>query len=259
MKKLLISIIIILVIILTGITVVNGIEIGKIKILGISEIKSSNDELDNKIKNATKLASTDYQKKLDELDKNVKEFEKTKTNYEDMISVSTDSEVQAANQYGVYEIGMLWIKLGNHAKSEGVKMDVSAKDLTAIDTNTTIESDKKYNCNLYFTATGTYAGIAGFIEDIEDDSKLGFRIDDFQIIASSEGTNTLQATFTCKDIIIRGVSMNSSTDTAGTADTKNTNTTDKETTNSNSTTDKGTTNSNNTIDNTTTNGNNTTK
>ena len=256
MKKLLISIIIILVIILTGITVVNGIEIGKIKILGISEIKSSNDELDNKIKNATKLASTDYQKKLDELDKNVKEFEKTKTNYEDMISVSTDSEVQAANQYGVYEIGMLWIKLGNHAKSEGVKMDVSAKDLTAIDTNTTIESDKKYNCNLYFTATGTYAGIAGFIEDIEDDSKLGFRIDDFQITASSEGINTLQATFTCKDIIIRGVSMNSSTDTA---DTKNTNTTDKETTNSNSTTDKETTNSNSTTDNTTTNGNNTTK
>ena len=240
MKKLLISIIIILVIILTGVTVVNGIEIGKFKILGINEIISSNEELDNKIQNATKLASTDYQKKLDELNKTIKEFEKIKTNYEDMINVSTDSEVQAANQYGVYEIGMLWIRLGNHAKSEGVKMDVSARELTPIDTNTTTEADKKYNCNLYFTATGTYAGIAGFIEDIEDDSKLGFRIDDFKVTASSEGTDILQATFTCKDIIIRGVSMNSE---ANTNTDKNT---DK-TTNDN-TTDTNKTTNNNTVD-----------
>lgn len=252
MKKLLISIIIILVLILTGITIVNGIEIGNFKILGMIEIKKQNEDLDDRIKEATKLASTDYQKKLDDLDKAVKEFEKTKTSYEDMINVSTDSEIQAANQYGVYEIGMLWIKLGNHAKSEGVKMDVSAKDLTAIDTNVTTEVDKKYNCNLYFTATGTYAGIAGFIEDIEDDSKLGFRIEDFKIIASSEGTNTLQATFTCKDIIIRGVSMNSATNQA-TNSTTNTNTTN----NGNNTTDNTINNTtNNTVDNTATSKNN---
>ena len=248
MKKLLISIIIILVLILTGITIVNGMEIGNFKILGIMEIKKQNEDLDDKIKEATKLASTDYQKKLDVLDKTVKEFEKTKSSYEEMINVSTDSEIQAANQYGVYEIGMLWIKLGNHAKSEGVKMDVSAKDLTAIDTNVTTEVDKKYNCNLYFTATGTYAGIAGFIEDIEDDSKLGFRIEDFKIIASSEGTNILQATFTCKDIIIRGVSMNSVSNKA-TNSTTNTNTTN----NGNNTTDNTTSN---TVDNTATSKNN---
>lgn len=243
MKKLLICIIIILVLILTGITIVNGLEIGNFKILGITEIKKQNEDLDNKIKEATKLASTDYQKKLDDLDKTVKEFEKTKTSYEDMINVSTDSEIQAANQYGVYEIGMLWIELGNHAKTEGVKMDVSAKDLTAIDTDTTTEADKKYNCNLYFTVTGTYAGIAGFIEDIEDDSKLGFRIEDFKMLPSSEETNILQATFTCKDIIIRGISSNSVANSA----TANTNTTNSE---NNKTT-------NNTVNNTTTVENNT--
>lgn len=257
MKKLLISIIIILVLILTGVTVVKGIEIGNFKILGIMEIKEQDEELDNKIKDATKLASTDYQKSLDDLDKKVKDFEKTKTSYEDMINVSTDNEIQAANQYGVYEIGMLWIKLGNHAKSEGVKMDVSAKDLTAIDSNSTTEVDRKYNCNLYFTATGTYAGIAGFIENIEDDSKLGFRIEDFKITASSEESNTLQATFTCKDIIIRGISMSS-------AINQNNKQSTNQTPNSNNTTDNtvnNTTNNeiNNTINNTTTNGNNTVK
>lgn len=238
MKKLLISIIIILVLILTGVTVVRGIEIGSFKILGITEIKSQNEDLDNKIKQATKLASTDYQKNLEDLDKTVKEFEKIKSSYEDMVNVSTDSEVQAANQYGVYEIGMLWIRLGNHAKSEGVTMDVSAKDLTAIDTNVTTEADKKYNCNLYFTATGTYAGIAGFIENIEDDSKLGFRIENFEMTATSEGTNILQATFTCKDIIIRGVSTNSVTSSATNSATTNTNTTNSE---NNTTTEKNNT------------------
>lgn len=239
MKKLLISIIILLVVILTVLTMVNGLKIGKIEILGIPEMGKENDSLDEKIKEATKLASTDYQKKLNDLDKTVKEFEKTKSSYDDMISVSTDNEVQAANQYGVYEIGTLWIKLGNHAKSEGIIMDMSAKDLTAIDTTASTETDKKYSCNLYFTATGTYAGIAGFIEDIEDDSKLGFRIEDFKMLQSSDGNNTLQATFTCKDIIIRGVSTNS-------IQTNNNNTNNVDT--SNTTTDN---NTNTTVDNST--------
>ena len=119
-------------------------------------------------------------------------------------------------------------------------MDVSAKDLTPIDTSTTTEVDKKYNCNLYFTATGTYAGIAGFIEDIEDDSKLGFRIEDFKITASSEGNNVLQATFTCKDIIIRGISTGSVTTPATTSTTSDENSTKN-------TTDNTITNENNTV------------
>lgn len=239
MKKLLISIITILILVLTGITIINGLEIGNFKILGITEIKNQNDNLDNKIKEATKLASTDYQKSLDDLSKATKEFQKTKTNYEDMVNVSTDSEVQQANQYGVYEIGMLWIELGNHAKNEGTTMDVSAKDLTVMDANVTSEVDKKYNCNLYFTATGTYAGIAGFIEDIEDDSKLGFRIEDFKMIASSEGTNVLQATFNCKDIIIRGISTSSVTNLTTNNNTENTT--------ANNTTNNTVTNENNTV------------
>ena len=213
MKKLLISIIMILIIILTVITIIDGLEIGDFQILGISEIKKQNKSLDNKIQQATKMASTDYPATLDDLNKSLKEYKNTKSSYEDMVSVSTESEVQAANQYGVYEIGMLWIELGNIAKSEGITMDVSAKDLTELDITSSSEVDRKYNCDLYFTATGTYAGIAGFIENIEDDSKLGFKIEDFKLIASSDGNNVLQATFTCRDIIIRGISTSSMANT----------------------------------------------
>ena len=71
MKKLLISIIVILVLILTCFIIIKGLEIGNLKILGISEIKQQNENLDIKIKEATKVASTDYPKALDNLNKTV--------------------------------------------------------------------------------------------------------------------------------------------------------------------------------------------
>lgn len=215
--------------VLAGYTGVKGINIGNFQVLGVMDIKKEDEALDENIKQATKLASTDYSKKIDDLNKSIKEFEKTKENYEEKASISTESEILSANQYGVYEIGMLWIELGNHAKSEGVTMDVTARNLTEVESNASTQADKKYSCNLYFTATGSYAGIASFIEDIEDDSKLGFRIDDFKIVPYSQSssntdsenkdtnttsttsgnTNTLQATFTCNDVMIRGVSESS--------------------------------------------------
>lgn len=63
MKKLLLSILTVLVIILTAITMIKGLKIGNINILGIMEMKQKNEELDTTVKEATKLASSDYQKK----------------------------------------------------------------------------------------------------------------------------------------------------------------------------------------------------
>lgn len=255
MKKLLISIIITLVLILTGFTIITGLEIGNLNILGITEIKRQNESIDNKIKQATKMASTDYPKAVENLNKTLKEFESAKTDYEDRVSVSTENEIQAVSQNSVYEIGMLWIELGNHAKSEGVLMDVSAKNLTEVDTNSSSEADKKYNCNLFFTATGTYAGIASFIENIEDDSKLGFKIEDFKLIASSKEDNVLQATFTCKNVIIRGISASSVTTseknpTASSENKSTDDTVDKTTTNTLDTTSNKTDTTSNKVNNT---------
>ena len=46
MKKLLLSIITILVIVLTAITIVKGFQIGKLNVLGITQIKEKNEDLD---------------------------------------------------------------------------------------------------------------------------------------------------------------------------------------------------------------------
>lgn len=217
MKKLLLSIIIILVIILTGITIVKGFEIGGLTILGITGIKEKNEDLDTTIKQATKLASTDYQKKIEDLNETIKKLESEKEKYDDMINVSTDSEVEAANQSYDYMIDFLLIRIENHAKTEGVtmKMDV-----------TTSSSGAENVYNLNFTATGTYVGIEEFITDIEDDSKLGFKIEDFKMTASSENGSTVQATFTCRDITINGISSSTVNVTTTDSNTSNTTTTE---------------------------------
>lgn len=201
MKKLLLSIITILMLLLIGITIIKGFQIGKLNILGITEIKNKNDELDKKINQATKLASTDYQKRIDDLNDTIKKLENEKNKYQDMVNVSTESEVETANQSYDYQIEFLWITIENHAKSEGVKMKMEL-------TRSSSGAQNVYNLN--FTATGPYIGIEEFITDIEDDSKLGFKIEDFKMIAeTSEDSNTVQATFTCKDISIDGISTNS--------------------------------------------------
>lgn len=224
MKKLLLSIVIVLIAILTGITVVQGLHIGGLNVLGIIEIKNKNNDLDTIVKQATKLASTDYQKKKDDLDDAIKKLETEKNNYEDMVNVSTESEVEAANQSYDYEIDFLLIRIENHAKSEGVtmKMDV---------TRSSSGAENVYNLN--FTATGSYIGVSDFISNIEDDSKLGFKIEDFKMTAAStENTNQVQATFVCKNISIDGI-LSSSNDTTTINETKTTDT--KNTTKENNT------------------------
>lgn len=215
MKKLLISLIIILSLVLTGTTIAKGLQIGKINVLGISEIKEENEKLDDKVKEATKSASTDYQKNLDDLNAAIKKLESEKSNYEDLVNVSTDSEVESANQNYNYMIDFLLIRVENHAKSVGVtmKMDV---------TRSSSGAENVYNLN--FTATGSYVGIEEFITGIEDDSKLGFKIENFSMISSSENGGEVQATFVCKDITIQGISNNSSS-TSSTIDRTDTTTT----------------------------------
>ena len=208
MKKLLISIIILLMLILTGFTIVKGIDIGPLKVLGILEIKDENDKLDDKVKQATKLTSTDYQKKIDDLNTAIKQLETQKNSYEDMVNVSTDSQVEAANQTYNNTIDFLFVRIENHAKSEGVTMKMEV-------TRSSTGVNNVYNLN--FTATGSYTGI-------EDDSKLGFKIEDFSMVASSESGDQLEATFVCKDITIQGIDSTTSSSVTTQVDTTNSNT-----------------------------------
>ena len=116
MKKLVLSIMIILILILTGITIVKGLEIKNINILGIMEIKKQNEKLDDVVNEATKIASKDYEKKMNDLNQEIKKLENEKIKYQDMVNVSTENQVEAANQFYDYLIDFLWIRVENQAK-----------------------------------------------------------------------------------------------------------------------------------------------
>lgn len=244
MKKVLISLLIVLLLVLNCIAIFKGVNLFGLNILGIGQIKEKNDNLDKIIAEATTVASTDYPKALSEMEINLKKLEEEKKNYEDMVTISTGEQVQLANQYQKYEVEYLWTVIGNHATKEGVviKIDILATS-----------GDNNYNLN--FTVNGSYIGITEFISDIENDSALGFKIENFSMKPGAS-TQDLQATFTCKDIVIKDIQKSAVTskDTERiTNDTTNTNTTEKTT---EGTSENSTENTN--VNNTNTSGNSTT-
>ena len=230
MKKILIITLMALLLILTVYTMVSGLSLGAVQIPGIMGIIQKNDELDAKIAQANKLADTEYKKKLNDLTNNTKKLEDEKKEYQDLAAVSLESGNGTTGQIEKYEIEYLWTRVGNHATSEGVNVDMDVQ---------TIEAAQGIY-NLDFTVTGSYIGIQEFISSIENDSSLGFKIEQFAMTGSGD---TLTAKFICKNIMIKDIeNANVSTDSNKEKDTKDTNTTNT----TNSTKNSNTSNSTNT-------------
>lgn len=227
MKKLLILILIGLLVALSVFIVISGFEVGKTEILSYVGIKEKNEYLDEKIQESSKLAEKDYKQAVSTVQESSKKLEQTKKQYQEMITISEDGDIKTAGQIERYEIETLWVKLGNYATSEGavVKIDI-------------VQGNTKDSYNLRFTVNGSYISITDYISDIENDSTLGFKIEEFKMLPSG---NDLQATFTCKEIAIKEISStttNASSNTQqqtmnnGTNNTNSTNTTGGTNTNS---------------------------
>ena len=93
MKKLLILILIALILTLTIFTFMNGLNIGGLQILGLKQIQDKNAELEGKVTEATKLASSNFPSKISELNTSMKNLETKKKSYEDMVAVSNSDDV----------------------------------------------------------------------------------------------------------------------------------------------------------------------
>ena len=203
MKKLLILILIGLLLILSIFTILKGVNIGKIEVFSINTIQEKSKKLDEKIQEASKIADKDYNQAIEDINENTKKLKQQKASYEEMTQIGEDVEVQNATQIERYEIETLWVKLGNHATSEGatMKMDILQGSTGA---------ENVYN--LRFTVTGTYISIVDFISDIENDTTLGFKIEEFRMIPSGSDSS-LEATFVCKDIIIKDLNSSNTSST----------------------------------------------
>ncbi len=202
MKKLLMLILITLLVVLSAYITIHGFNIGKTEVLGFVQIKEKNNELDEQIQEASKLSEKDYKQAVATVESDTKKLKQQKQEYDDL-AVSQDGEESTSGQLERYEIETLWVKLGNYATSEGavMRMDVTKGNNLA-----------QNFYDLKFTVTGSYISITDFISDIENDSTLGFKIEEFSMIPNSENTNELQAKFTCKDIEIKDVSETSKTE-----------------------------------------------
>ena len=223
MKKLLMLVLICLLVVLCGFVAIKGFNIGRLEILAFTKIQERSNELDNKIQEASKLSEKDYKQAVSTVEEDAKKLQQEKKEYEDMTAISTEGDVASANQLERYEIETLWVKLGNHATSEGavMRMDVVKGNNTTADTY-----------NLKFTVTGSYISITDFISDIENDSTLGFKIEEFKMEPSSNN-GELQATFVCNNIEIKDVTETSKTadETNNEQNANNTNNTTANTTN----------------------------
>ena len=210
MRKLLIGILTILLIVMAVLVITKGLTIGNFKILSVKHIIEGNDKLTSDLSQTEKLIKSDYPAKLESLDSNVSNLLAAKEEYQDLADVSTKSEINKATTVETYTVEFLWTRLGRHATAEGVYLSYTP-------TNNSIK----------FTVSGDYIPILSFVSAIENDSKLGFRIENFKLIP---GGNNLQATFETRNINIKteGVStaVQSNTTTENTEKPVETNTPD---------------------------------
>ena len=174
MKKVLILILIVLLLVLCFNVVTSGYQIADIKILNLKEIT--------------------YPAKINEMNTAAKKLLSSKKTYEELAAYSSEQDVLNATQTERYDIEVLWVRIGNHAEETGV---VPKLEVLSSSNNTNGAND------LRVTAIGNYIGITDFVREIEDDSKLGFAIENFELIPLSAASGAqLQASFKIKDIFI---------------------------------------------------------
>lgn len=217
MRKILIGILTILLIVMAVLVITKGLTIGNFKILSVQQIIEGNDKLTAEISETEKLIRSNYPTELETLDSNVSSLLEAKEEYQDLADVSTKSEINKATTVETYTVEFLWTRLGRHATAEGVYLSYTP-------TNNSIK----------FTVSGDYIPILSFVSAIENDSKLGFRIENFKLIP---GGNNLQATFETRNINIKTEGVNTAVQSTTTTESTPTNTPDTNTQNTNSTTE----------------------
>ena len=194
MRKILISVLLVLLIVLAYFTIFQGIAIGKFKILSTKEIIDLNNDLDNRISEANRKIKVDLKERQEGVVQAVNALTTSKDEDYRLANTSTDAEIKRATTEEIYDIEYLWFRVGGHARNEGVNINMVVNPINASATGNGEIS------NLSFTVIGQYFGIMNFVSALEDDSELSFRIENFNLLP--ESGNNLTATFNVNGICI---------------------------------------------------------
>lgn len=201
MKKILISIIGILILVLVCVSAAKGISVGKLSIYSIKDIKDQSLNLDKKIEEANIEINQNYAKSLFDVETASDELKAVKEEYESKVGIDGSLGI---TQIEKYKIEYLWGILGGYAKDRNVKTYLDFKETSIKDTY-----------DISFTVYGSYLGITDFLYDIENDDELNYRAKNFKIEPTSTISTTttenevsnvdtavLTATFTVENVIV---------------------------------------------------------
>ena len=239
MRKIIFAILAVVLLIFTGFVIYRGTNIGKFEIWGIKQINEENEQIDRVNAELGSLVDISYPGAVTKLNNSGETMEETKREYEEQVTMLSNSKYYMQTEK--YKLEFLWTKIGNYAKDNKVtpKMQVTNGSTNEI-------------YNLTISAIGRYSNVASFIYAIENDSRLGFKIEDFKMVQAEDGY--VQGTFTCKEIRIDLKSIDKENNTDG----KNTTNTESRTNTNNTNSTNTNTTDNNTTNNITTENNNTT-
>lgn len=234
MRKLLLILVLILILIVTGMVIYKGTSVGDV--WGVKQITEKNAEVDKVNSDLSSLVNSTFPMTESSVNSSAKTLEETKNEYEEQAILLSKSDYYAQSEE--YKIEYLWTRIGKYARQNNIIMSLEV-------TNTSIKG--LYDLNI--TSEGKYSDIANFIRDIENDSKLGFKIEDFSMTSGSSATteesssdsnvtkstsNAVVGKFSCKEVRIDEKSLDLTSDSDSVTD--NTNTQDGTNTDTNNTT-----------------------
>lgn len=163
-----------------------GLSVGQIDALSYNEITTKNTQLNNEIGKLDNLNKNQYTSTLGRLESAEDTFNKTKKAYEQLASTASESEIAEVNKEEKYLLDYLWIKIGNYANENNIKVLIDY-----------MENDRKIN----FDVSGPYISIINFIYDLENDSELAFDVDNI-IMEGASTASDAKATFTVSNVLV---------------------------------------------------------
>lgn len=153
----------------------NGLTIGSIDAINYQTIKNRNDTLNTKISELDKLNKEKYKNEGNtKLQSAQSQFNKAKTTYDTLAASASQSEIAEANKREEYLLDYLWIKIGNYANANNIKV--------LIDPNSQMPT-------VDFDVSGPYISVINFIYDLENDKELNFNIDNITMQATNNQSN----------------------------------------------------------------------
>jgi len=181
-KKILITVVIILLLVLTYFTLTKGISFLNIK--SINDIKAASNKLNSDFDEANNLSNKTYPEETEGLEEAIRKLKISKQQYENKSLNSADKSSLGTIEIKTYKIHYLWTILGNYRKDRGVQ------SLT-LDLKSTQNKDVY---DLEFTLFGSYTSITDFLYDIENDEELNFEVKDFVISSDLDNITVSDST-----------------------------------------------------------------